>query len=459
MKQFFGGVMGVFLLASVLFGAPVLAQGTWNTGIDVQNLSDTAGTLVLEFYDGSGTSIGTLTDGIGAWGGVNFYLPLEALPAGQFSAVVQSDVQVAAVASQANYDLGGADMYLGTSSPEPILSFPLVYRNHTSGLWNSKLVIQNASGVEQTVTLELFSVGEASPDETDTAVVPAYSSVIFNIADAEYSSFGPYGSAVVSAAQPLAGVAQAIRNPGTGKINVLETEYRAFGSGQQGDSAVAPLVYKNYNLWTTGINVLNKSNIATTVTVTYTNANPAITGGPWTFSIGLAGNAMGNFYTPSHVTLPDGFYGSAEIASSASDIAVVVSSQRYRPTGAEGVAYEGSLSTDATACVSLPITHNRTTWRTGINILNVGDQAATVTINYYSSAVGISNATQTFSIPAGSPKTVYMPTDGTTALGFYGAADVKSTNAQPLLVNVSNSRPDQGVASNFVGVNYTCPVP
>jgi hypothetical protein len=50
-----------------------------------------------------------------------------------------------------------------------------------------------------------------------------------------------------------------------------------------------------------------------------------------------------------------------------------------------------------------------------------------------------------------------MPTESTTAVGFYGAADVKSTNEQPLLINVANSRADKGVGSNYVGINYICP--
>lgn len=457
MKRMFGIAMTLVLLVGVLFAGPVFAQGVWNTGVDVQNLTATAGTLVVEFYDAAGTKIGTLEDNIGPFGGVNFYLPAETLPSGQFSGVVIADVQVAAVSSQANYDLGGADMYLGTASPENALSFPLVYRNHTSGKWNSKLIIQNASDVQQTVTLNLFSVGETTADATDTAIIAPYAAKVFDISESKYAAFGPYGSATVTGSQPLAGVSQAIRNPGTGRSNVIETEYRAFTASQQGQTIVTPLVYKNYNLWTTGINVLNKEGTATTVSVTYTNANPSVSGGPWTFNMSLPGNAMGTFYTPSHAGLPDGFYGSAQVTSSATDVAIVVASQRYRSSGAEGVAYEGSLPSDATACVSLPIAHNRSTWKTGINILNLGGSAANVTISYYSTAAGIPNASQTISIPAGQPKTVYMPTDMTTQVGFYGATDVKSTNGQPLLINVANSRSDQGVASNYVGINYTCP--
>jgi len=431
------------------------AQGTWNTGIDVQNLTGTAGTVTVEFYTSTGTSAGSLSDSIAAWGSLNYYLPSESVPPnGQYSAVVSSDVQVAATASQANYELGGSDIYLGTANPENMLSFPLVYRNHTSGKWNTKLIIQNASASVQTVTLKLYSVGEAAPDATDTAQIQPYAAYTFDISASKYAAFGPYGSATVQGSAPLAGVADNIRNAGTGRLNVIETSYRAFGAAQRGRQIIAPLFYKNYNLWTTGVNVLNTGNIATTVTITYTGSN---TSGSWVDHISLGANAMGSFYTPSNSNLPNNLYGSAQIGSSATDIMVVVASQRYRTDGAYGVAYEGSLPSDATACVSLPVVHNRTTWKTGINIINWGSTTANVTINYYSSAAGISNATQSFTIPAKSPRTIYMPSDSPTALGFYGAADVKSTNGQPLLINAAHSRMDQGVSSNFVGVNYTCP--
>jgi len=327
------------------------AQGTWNTGIDIQNLTGTAGTVAVEFYNSDGSSAGSLSDSIAGWGSLNFYLPSESAPpeGGQYSAVVSSDVQVAATASQANYTLGGADIYLGTANPEDTLSFPLVYRNHTSGNWNTDLVIQNASSSSQVVTLKLYTAGSTTPDATDTATIPAYAFHKFDVSDSAYAAFGPYGSATVEGTAPLAGVADNIRNAGTGALNVIESSYRAFVATQQGQSVIAPLVYKNYNLWTSGVNVFNKGSVQTTVVITYTNAHPSITGGPWVDTLTLGANAMDIFYTQSNTALPDGFSWSAELRSSATDVVVVVASQRYRSDGAQGVAYEGSLPTDATA--------------------------------------------------------------------------------------------------------------
>jgi hypothetical protein len=455
-----------FLLVTVammLVGVnPASAQGTWNTGIDIQNLSATGGTVMVEFYTSAGASAGSISGSIDAWGSLSFYLPTQPSPpsGGQYSAVVSSDVPVAATSSQTNTGLGGADIYLGTSSPQTTLSFPLVYRNHSGGTWNTKLIVQNASNTAQTVYLSLYIAGATTPAATDSASVQPYAYKVFTLSDSAYSAFGnTYGSAVVTSTVQLAGVADHTRNVSGLAVNYINSSYRAFGPAQQGTAAVLPLVYKNYGSFTSGINIVNKGAISTTVTITYTNANPAIVGGPWVDSLVLAGKAMGSFYTPSNGSLPNNYYGSAVLSSSATDISVVVASQRYLTSGAQGMAYEGSLPTDATPCVSLPVTHNRTTWKTGINILNLGSSEANVTINYVSSAPGIGDATQSFTISANSPRTIYMPTQSPTTLGFYGSADVKSTNSQPLLINVANSRSDATIvaATNYVGINYTCP--
>lgn len=473
MKRTLFGVMAVLMMLSLVV-LPASAQtiSPWATGVDLQNLSDVEATYLIEFYRPDGTLAYTYTPAnkLAARGSANVYIPnLASLPAGQYASVVSSDQLIAAVASINSYsagnpEFGGGDIYLGTASPADTLIFPLAYRNHTTRKWYSSLHVQNASAAAQSVTLKLYNSGSSAVAVSKTVSIPANATFAFNLEDAEYAAFGPYGGAVVTGSAPLAGVAFSLTkgrmtNPATNYLDTMNTEYRAFTTAQLGRDVVAPLVYRNYNLWTTGINVVNNSATATQVTVTYTNANPAVSGGPWTETKTVVGNGMEVFYTPSTAGLPDGFFGSATIASASTDIAVVVASQRYRATGAEGVAYEGQVPSAATQCVSLPVSHNRTTWKTGINILNLGGAEGTFTLNYSSSAPGIPNAgPQTVTIAANSPKTIYMPTESPTALGFYGAVDIKGT--QPFFVVAANSRNDatsHGVASNYVGINYTCP--
>ena len=68
-------LLALLLVAVMAFGS-ASAQGTWTTGIDIQSLTGTNGTVVVEFYDSAGTDSGMLTDTISAFGSLNFYLPL-----------------------------------------------------------------------------------------------------------------------------------------------------------------------------------------------------------------------------------------------------------------------------------------------------------------------------------------------------------------------------------------------
>ena len=55
------------------------AMAATNTGIDVVNLSGSAGVVTVEFFDGSGNSQGTVSDNISSFGSLNFYVPTMSL--------------------------------------------------------------------------------------------------------------------------------------------------------------------------------------------------------------------------------------------------------------------------------------------------------------------------------------------------------------------------------------------
>lgn len=453
-KQFVLIVVLAVVMSLFSFAA---ASAATNTGIDVVNLSGTAGNVVVEFFDATGASQGTVSDSISAFGSLNFYIPAISLSlsSGQYSAVVSSEVPVAATVGLTDGTERLGDNYLGTDSPSAELSFPLIYRNY--GGWTSQLVVQNATSSQQTVNIEFFKNGSTTANATDSAVVPAFSYAVFDMADAAYAAFGnDFGGASVTGAGNLAGTALAIRDKGTGPAAKAELIYRAFSAEQQAQEILLPLFYKNFSRFQSGINVVNRGTAATNVTVEYTSSN-GVAGGPWTASkTGLQPGEMYTFYNPASV--PNGVYGSARVSSTAADIAVVVSSSRTDGTGNnQSFAYEGAVATSATPCVALPIVHNRTSWKSGINILNLGSSAASVDISYSSSNPSTPNATKTYSVPAGAPLTVYMPTDAATAVNFYGGASLSST--ENILVLATHANSNAGISQNYMGVNFTCPTP
>ncbi len=181
----------------------------------------------------------------------------------------------------------------------------------------------------------------------------------------------------------MAGTAIANRTAAT-TAGKAQLTYRVFTASQQGQEILLPLFYNGFNKFNSGINVVNRGGVATNVSVEYTSSN-GVAGGPWTVAaVTLDPGEMFTFYRPAG--LPDGLFGSAVVNSTAADVAVVVSSARKDNLGNNvGFAYEGAVSSAASQCVALPVVHNRTSWKTGINILNLGASAATVQINYSSS--------------------------------------------------------------------------
>lgn len=449
------GIFFGFLAIIAIFGTVLSASAATQTGIDIVNISDQPGNVVVEFYRSDGTSGGQASGSIAAFGSLNFYLPnLNQIQSGQYSARVSSDVPVAATVGLTDGTEQVGDDYLGTNTPDTTLTFPLVYRNY--GSWNSQLVVQNATSSPQTVNIQFFKNGSTTANASDSASINAYSYAIFDLADAAYSGFGnDYGVAVVTGAGNLAGTALAIRDTGQGATLKAELTYRAFGSNQLGQELVAPLFYRNYGGFATGVNVVNRGGTATNVTVEFSSAN-GVAGGPWTFSkTNLQPGEGYTFYTPALAGLPNNLFGSATISSSATDIAAVVSHSRFAGGAQQAFAYEAPLTSTSSNCVALPIVHNRTTWKSGLNVINLGAGTASVTVDYASSNPQVGDASKTYSIPAGSPFNIYMPTDAATALNFYGGASFSSN--QPIVVLATSANTAAGIARNYMGVNYACP--
>ncbi len=436
------------------------AAAAFNTGIDIVSLSSSSGTVTVEFFNSDGSSAGTLpASTISAFGSLNYYIPTTSLASGQYSARVSSDVPVAATVGLTDNTEQLGDNYLGTDSPDTTLTFPLIYRNFSN--WNSQIVVQNASSTEQSVNINFYKNGSTTANASDSATIQPYSYKIFNLNSSSYSGFGnDYGVAVVTGAQPLAGTALAVRDPGTGPANKAELIYRAFSTSQLGTNVVAPLFYKNFNGFASGINVVNRGSVATNVTVVFSSAN-GVAGGPWTATRNNIQPGEGyTFYTPNVTlngggSLPDNLFGSATITSSASNIAAVVSSSRFSGGSQQAFAYEAPLQSSATGCVALPVVHNRTTWKTGINVINLGTSSASVTVNYSSSNPSTGDASKTYTVPAGAPYNIYMPSDAATTLGFYGGATLESN--RNIIVLASHANSGVGIALNYMGVNYTCP--
>lgn len=478
----------VFALAlTVLLAAgwAVSAQGgiggTWNSGFQIQNIGEAEASVTIEYYDPDGNLVYTDlrytgSGSIPVGGNVNVYPPGDytdtELAPGKYSVVLTSSQPIAAVANSVNIGSQIGDSYLGSESGVQTAYAPLIYRNHSS--YTSIIFAQNAHSTAQTITVNLYKVGESTPAATkDYTGVAAYATQEINLGSSDFAAFGDtYGSATISGVDgDIAVVVAANKQPSMEVVQILHTEYRGLSSSVAGKSFFAPLVFKNHSGWQTGIMVQNTESAATTVAITYT-ASPDSSAYPLvrTGSINIGANASGVFYLPdaaqdglSGNALPDGFFGGAELSSAASNILAIVNNVKYTASYYVGSSYEAFNPSSATDSIAAPlIFRNHAQYETGIQVQNVGsgstDITVTITKSPSSSPVGGDGpwTLEATGVGSGEVATFYLP--GTTELqgisGLYGGAVIASTNSVPIVAVVNSTRYAAGLSTNYVGINY-----
>jgi len=111
-------------------GVAAFPTGTWNTGIQVQNPTNSTATVQVKFYgQQGGTAVFTAgPDTIAAGGSKTYFLPdMTSLPDGKYSGVVESDQAVVAVVNEKSVTGKGiADAYNGITAGATSLNMPLI---------------------------------------------------------------------------------------------------------------------------------------------------------------------------------------------------------------------------------------------------------------------------------------------------------------------------------------------
>jgi hypothetical protein len=442
--------------------------GTWNTGLNVQNLGTTDASASLEFYDAAGNLIFADTETIEAGGNVNVYVPSISdsdLPPGQYSMVISASEPVAAVANDVNLSSKIGDSYLASNPGSTEAYLPLVYRNHSSYI--SIIYAQNATSSAQDITLDLYQVGSSTPAVSKTYSVPAYASQEIDLASADFDAFGnTYGSAVLTGASgDIAVMVGYVKDPGLGANSLINGEYRGIPPSLAATTLMAPLVYKNHSLWQTGISVQNVQSIATTVTITYTASSlcplyPLVV----TDTQQLGPDSSINFYLPNNSNLPNGFFGGAILSSSSTNILAILNSVKYGvPTGDVASCYEAFNPSTATDTIAAPLIYRaHADTETGINLLNAGDTSTDITVTITKSpgstpsgpgSPGPWSFTQT-GVGPGEAATFYLPSLMPGVSGLYGSAEITSTGSVPIVGVVSSARYPAGISANYTGINY-----
>jgi hypothetical protein len=283
--------------------------------------------------------------------------------------------------------------------------------------------IQNAgSGSAAVSTAYAGSSGSSVGSGDAIASLPANATWTVRQDNGHGLSSGQAGSAVVFSNQPVAAFVNEFA-PGAGDA----TSYTSISLPSGGGTTLyAPAIANNaYGGYTTGIGLVNVSAAAADITVTYRDGLGSIVKA--TTYPGVAAGAYLGLYSGA-ASLPDGFAGTATIASSAGPIAAVVNETG---PGGQFSSYDAVPSGSATLFAPAALRNAYGGYNTGMGIQNTTGTAGTVTINYYNST-GTATTT-TAPIAANGYVGVYQGTD-IAADGPY-TAKITSTVAIAAIVN------------------------
>jgi len=387
-------VSGAVLLAVVLVVALILpsaAQSTtksMSTNFTLVNLSDAQVQGTIQYLKPDGSAWKTDDSFQLAAGGQAVYRQYSDgnLTDGRGSVVVSSDGPVGAVVQQLarNQNPTSSGAYAGISDGAPSYFVPLVARNKNtaSGLGNSQIAVQNTTGSDVTVEIQL--VGSPSYLKSGITIKPN-ASYLYDLAQ-ESSSNVPndwLGSAVVNATN-TGGKVAVVSNFFTG--DAMQS-FNAYPSSAPGMKWFVPqFTSRLANSLSTPISIQNLSGGEIAIGGVSVTCTP--TGGGTGFTMqntaAIPDSGSYGFNPVVDTTIPAGFEGACTIDSSADIVAFV--QMRFISQG-EAAAYEAfPPSTDKKLIVPLVAKRLSNGFSTAVTIQNLGDQTTTVHLKYTPSA-------------------------------------------------------------------------
>lgn len=412
------------------------------TVLHVQNVSNAATTVYVLYYDGNGRTEPAWTQTANILPGASVAFDASAnaaLPTGfDGSAVVQSAEPVTAVvtrvnlagtmiltdgdvhAAQANASSGALPAF--SSGIANQMTIPVTFGGYRS--YRTTISIQNTGTVPGSYTVVLYPTGMTTPVATIPQLIQPMAAARVRLSQDLGVPADFIGTAVVtgSAGATLVAAAETLN-----ESNRLLMSYAGFSAGA--NVVHTPLLFKNYNGWVSGAQVVNMSVGTITVNASIYQRDSAISFGLGTRT--LLPNESYTYYLPAVAELPERFVGSGVFTASG-PIAVVV--QEIHEERAAGMAYTGFGG--GTSTISVPvIAKNWNNWDTGIQVQNLGASDAVVNVTYH--LPGGQTEVEAALIPVGSSETFYQPANPTLPPGTIGAAMVTAPGGQPIVAIVN----------------------
>jgi hypothetical protein len=462
-------VLAVLLIIVSLQGLGLVASaqgpaGTWASGIQIQNQSETDdANITITFYWAMGTPnegqvAYTFNDVIEAGKSKTYYVPthIPGLPSDFVgSAVVTADQPVAAILNTTRTDSTDKRIGAATGVLSPATKVYAPYLRKAYYGRNSYIAIQNTGDEQATVTVKYFDrvTGDEIVAAQEDHTIPAYTTMIsYQDQNADLPAGGGsasfHGSAVIEGTQPLAVVVNNA-NAGTSPQSSGFESYNGMTAGAT--KLYMPKLTVNYFDYQSSFTVQNTGDVATPVDVTYTfggttymHSNPSLApGAAW--PVYLASESQSN--------LPAGLSATGSAVVTADQPLVGIVTEVHEQDD-KGFAVISSAVPDGTGTgVVLFPKFARTyfDYDSGIQIQNIGTEATTVTAVF--SQAGRPDVTVVSpSIPAGESTFWYGPNVAGLSENFGGSVVVTSDNGQPI-AGVYTERNDVEPGDSYTAYN------
>jgi hypothetical protein len=318
-----------------------------------------------------------------------------------------------------------------------------------SSTMSTAFAVQNLGDDTATVGVDFYSTDGTN---TNTLSQDVAASENYNF-DQRYDTGDPgtdpfQGSAIVSADQPIGAAANMVRTggaaPGFESYNALDTS----GAGQD---LLLPQLLKNVSsgglTYNTTIVIQNTdTDNPAEVDIVFSpdpNLNPAVGGTliePYTHSVTIP--AGGSVYidqstTPSEANIGATFFGSGQIIADRDVAPVVYNDGGDRVLFALPSYAGGTIDPIVLPSIYKEIVSLGDSYSTAMLIVNFGDEDAVVEIDYLP-VVGEVGSTDTVTVTAKAALNVDQRyVSGITSDTFFGAAEIQSTNGQPIAAMVN----------------------
>jgi hypothetical protein len=337
------------------------------------------------------------------------------------SAVVSASVPVAVVAHEQR---PGSDLlaYEGFVGGAPMVAAPLIFKESRG--WSTILAAQNLGSIPTTV--QVTYAGPSGTTSSESAVVAPLATAHFSQAGNPQLPADFSGSARVQSTngQPLAAVVKQL------SIEGAAMSYPSVSSGTERLSA--PLVFKQYQGWDTGIQLFNLSAVGGTVVIRYPGAATIVE------SIPIAPLGSVTVYQPANLQLPAGFMGSASIQGPpGSQLAGIVN--QVKTGGKTAMNHVIGSGAQAAPTLAIPlVAADADGWATGIQLQQHGPASSQLQVLFFREDGELALRLEE-SLASGASRTYYAPSLPLPGPGFRGSAVVQTLAGPPPIVVVNET--------------------